>query len=600
MQRLARLQVSWNHWLGAGLVAMFTVLAISYSVVTPVGEAPDEVGHFEYVLHLLKTRALPVQKFGSLDEAKQPPLYYLLAATVASLSDYRDTTGQFLPNPNFIWAGKGGHDVNAGIHTTAETFPYRGQALTLHLVRATSAVLGALTIALVVVIGLEIFPERPLIGLLAGAIAAFDPQFLFISGAANNDNLVTTLVTLALWQLIRMLGRPDRVYRWLMVGAIIGAAGLAKPTGFVIGVAAGLVLVCCAVRERSLWTFVRDSLCLVVIIFSIAGWWFVRNQVLYGDPFGWSVFTKVFAAIARPEPLHLSDLLDFVSVQFRSFWAFFGWMNVPAPSWFYKTALGVCFLAGAGVVRALVTGRWARLRQSQKQAVIVLVLAAVSQEGFILWYITHCNSSCYQGRLLFPAIGPLAIMCSSGLLGLTPRAMRLWVSGTVASCFLVAALFMPFKVIRPAYHIIPLPKWATWTIPSKTDAVFGDRFGLLGYRIQEGASNRVITITLYWQALEKSDFDYSVFMHLTDGSERVIAQQDHAPGAIDGYPPTKWWIGDIVADKHTVTVPDSTPAVPLYLRIGVYNYQTGERLPLRTSGRTIGSSLTLDLPYRPG
>ncbi|MGH2460813.1 MAG: glycosyltransferase family 39 protein, partial [Chloroflexota bacterium] len=186
----------------------FLVLATFYSVTNPPFESPDEVGHFAYVLHLLTDHALPRQRANDLGEAQQPPLYYVVAAVAALPSSFRDPTGSFDPNPAFIWGSSGGREINAGHHGSVETFPFAGQALTLHLAREASVLMGAVTIWLIVLIGWEIFPERPAVGILAGLIAAFDPQFLFISASVNNDNLLAMTATGAIWQMVRMVGRP--------------------------------------------------------------------------------------------------------------------------------------------------------------------------------------------------------------------------------------------------------------------------------------------------------------------------------------------------------------------------------------------------------
>lgn len=132
-----------------GLFALsltFLVLAVIYSFFTPPFESPDEVGHFYYVAHVLNTHSLPVQLVSALGEAHQPPLYYVIAALFAMPADLTDSTGQFRPNPEFIWAGRGRSEVNAGLHGSAETFPFRGHSLALHLARFSSVLMSTVVI----------------------------------------------------------------------------------------------------------------------------------------------------------------------------------------------------------------------------------------------------------------------------------------------------------------------------------------------------------------------------------------------------------------------------------------------------------------------
>jgi hypothetical protein len=76
-----------------------------------------------------------------------------------------------------------------------------------------------------------------------------------------------------------------------------------------------------------------------------------------------------------------------------------------------------------------------------------------------------------------------------------------------------------------------------------------------------------------------------VFVHLIDGQGRIVAQKDQGPGASASYPPTSWLAGDIVADEHVLDVPAQTPPSTYRLRVGVYNWATGQQLPVDTPGQ---------------
>ena len=571
----------------------FLVLGTFYSVTNPPFEAPDEIGHFQYVLDLLTQCALPRQRIGDLGEAQQPPLYYVIAAAAASPSHFRDTTGAYQPNPAFIWAGNGGREVNAAIHGSVETFPFPGQALTIHLAREASVIMGALTIWLIVQIGWEIFPERQGIGVLAGAIAAFDPQFLFISSSVNNDDLLALTATGAIWQLVRLLNRPGRLRDWAWLGLWVSAAVLAKPTGAVIGLVAGAVLVVGALRQHSLSLLIRRAIALGTASVVATGWWFVRNQILYGDPLGWTLFQKVFAVDMRQGPLQMSDLREFATVQFRSFWGVFGWMNVDAPGWFYLGARILCGIAVAGLAFGLVSGRLAKLSAGRRIALGLIALAAVAQESYMVWYITHCNGSCYQGRYLFPVIGAIALLLAVGLLAMIPPSWDRFVVAGVGVVLAAVAVFVPVGVIQPAYHVVALPTWELQLVPRKTDLLFGKAFALRGYRVERISDGTAIVLTLYWQAIGRPDFDYSAFAHLIDRSGRLIAQQDHAPGADEGFLPTHWQVGDVVADRHVIALPKNAGSVVYRLRVGLYNWQTGAQLPVRSGGSEVGTFVIL-------
>ena len=107
-------------------------------------------------------------------------------------------------------AGNGGMEINAGLHGSGDTFPYRGQALSLHLARLVSSLMGAGTVLLIFVLAAEMFPEHPTVAWLAAGMAALDPQFLFISGSVNNDNLLNLLTAAAWVVLYKIFKNPQR------------------------------------------------------------------------------------------------------------------------------------------------------------------------------------------------------------------------------------------------------------------------------------------------------------------------------------------------------------------------------------------------------
>lgn len=573
------------------LVCTFVVLSLIYGFTTPLWEAPDELGHFLYVAHLVQQRSLPLQQIGHLGEAHQPPLYYAVAALPTSLVDLQNPTGSFLPNPNFIWAGQGGTDLNIAIHGSAETFPFEGWSLALHLARATSTVLSTLTLVFILAIGREIFPLQKTIGVAGAALVALNPQFLFISGSVNNDNLLTLATTGGLWQLLHAIKRPYEVRSWIYVGLWLAIGILTKLSALVLVAVAGLVLTICAGQYRSFRLWWRGALALLLPILILTGWWFLRNQQLYGDLLGWAMYEQVFAVNLRSGPLQPQDFRDLFSTQFRSFWGVFGWMNVSAPAWYYGFVRLLSFLGIAGIVTFLIRFRYT-LTGQQKVNLLVLGGMILAQETYMMIVISKCNASCYQGRYLFPVVGPLMLFLATGLYALVPPRLRIIILGGIVATLSYAAVTFPFTVIEPAYAIVPLAKRDIQQVSQKTWYDFNQQFQLLGYDVENRGDQ--IAVTMYWQAAQKPDFDYSAFVHLIDQNDQIIAQDDHAPGSDVNYLPSKWLKDDIVADKHYLEIPGSLPQAEYRLRIGLYNWSTGQQLPVFLDGEAIGTYLVLE------
>ena len=128
-------------------------------------------------------------------------------------------------------------------------------------------------------------------------VVALIPQFIFANAWVSNDSLATLAATAALYWVVRLLKAEDvgasRWAKWVVLGILMGLATLSKLQGAALLALAGVVIAWIAWRRRSPRTvFVAVPLVLAPAL-AIAGWWFVRNRVLYGDWLGTSVLVGV-------------------------------------------------------------------------------------------------------------------------------------------------------------------------------------------------------------------------------------------------------------------------------------------------------------------
>lgn len=113
----------------------------------------------------------------------------------------------------------------------------------------------------------------------------------------------------------------------------------------------------------------------------------------------------------------------------------------------------------------------------------------------------------------------------------------------------------------------------------------GTRFGaslyLRGYTLASDEVRRgeTLSLTLFWTADRPANHPWSVFAHLVGADGQPVGQDDQTP--YDGLlPPTRWDAGIVVDDDYEITVAaDATPG-RYHLVVGMYDWRTGERLPL--------------------
>lgn len=594
-------------WPIIALLTAFFALGALYSVTNPLFESPDEPWHFLYVKHIVDTHTLPVQDplnwaNTARQERSQPPLYYLSGALFTLGIDTRDAPQVMRLNPNAApGQPQATGNKNVFYHTRDYPFPYQGTALAAHILRWLSLLMGTATVFLTYLIARQVFPSNREIALGAAAINAFIPQYLFISASVNNDNLVIALSSFMLLLLIQLIKGARTPSRLILTGSILGLAFLSKLTA--LGLAPLVVGVLLHCSQRSLRVFFRSCMLVFTPALVIAGWWYVRNWLLYEDALGLSAMLR----LVGERQASLGDIMAEMGPTNLSFWATFGWSNILASPWVYGFFQALALLSIPGLIVFLTRQRRVRSPHKDQTALLAVLLAwtLIVTALLIRWLQTTAGS---QGRLLFPAISALSIFMFLGLANLMPQRLVMAEAMCLAAVMLTIATASPFLYIMPSYQLIrTLPTTALSSIPHRLRTNFGGQIELVGYSqdtptVEPGGMLRV---TLYWRALTKVEEDYTVFVHLLDADGKRVGQSDSPP--LQGrYPTTLWTMDEIIPDASQIRIDPATPWPQVYrLHVGLYSSSNMERLPaydesMKPLGNTVPiASVKVALPHPP-
>jgi uncharacterized membrane protein len=123
-------------------------------------------------------------------------------------------------------------------------------------------------------------------------------------------------------------------------------------------------------------------------------------------------------------------------------------------------------------------------------------------------------------------------------------------------------------------------------------ANLGDQLELRGYDLS-GPMNNELEVTLYWRGQQPMSLDYSVFIHLLGPDGALVAQHDGQPWYEVNIPTSSWQPGENVLDRHTLALPADLPPGPYQLQVGVYYWETLERLPLLENGAPVNNFVDL-------
>jgi hypothetical protein len=106
---------------------------------------------------------------------------------------------------------------------------------------------------------------------------------------------------------------------------------------------------------------------------------------------------------------------------------------------------------------------------------------------------------------------------------------------------------------------------------------FGKRLSLLGYGYDQATASagEMWQMTTYWRVLAGSSDPLSIFVHLLDSENNVVAGWDGLDAS-----PVSWREGDLFVQVHTLALPPDAPAGVQRVEIGVYSPVTLQRHPL--------------------
>jgi hypothetical protein len=107
--------------------------------------------------------------------------------------------------------------------------------------------------------------------------------------------------------------------------------------------------------------------------------------------------------------------------------------------------------------------------------------------------------------------------------------------------------------------------------------------------VSSGAS---LNVELFWQAMTEIEQDYTGFVHLVAADGTLVAQNDHQPR--NGFLPTSIWRqDDTIPDTYTIVVPEGTAPGAYTLMAGMYDLETGARLPVWQDGKNMGDAFLI-------
>lgn len=188
------------------------------------------------------------------------------------------------------------------------------------------------------------------------------PQVVFLGSYLNNDSLALFSISIIVYSWILGIEKDWNWKSCIILSVGIGVCSLSyyNAYGYIL---CSAIIYCLSnlIKKIDFKTFLIRGFAIVGIVFVIAGWWFVRNFIIYdGDIFGLTISREYgemyaidgFKPSERPTPNNQKMALEtmlfgkkWIKTSLDSFIGLFGYMNVRMSESIYKI-YGSVFIFG--------------------------------------------------------------------------------------------------------------------------------------------------------------------------------------------------------------------------------------------------------------
>jgi 4-amino-4-deoxy-L-arabinose transferase-like glycosyltransferase len=464
------------------LLVVVAVFGVTWALITPAWNSPDEDVHFSYVQTLAELHRLPgghglIQSTEELDSGSitnvAATVFFLNSKPELSRGVY-DRWNRATHPPRNDGGGSNAASSYPPAYYLYETIPYllgsSGDIFDrLYLMRIFSVAWLLVTTTMAWLLAGEVFGTRARRRqLLTAATVGLWPMLSFMSASVNPDAMLYATWGAALWLGTRLIRRGLTLRDGLALGAVIGLAMVTKASSIAI-VPAGVVAIAIAFLRAPHpgWRPRVLAIGAAVLAFAVpvAAWSAVvaaESRPAYAQTALLSPATGAggsggvdYRSFASYLWQYYLPRLPFMTKQQIFFpvishypaynvwigtgWASFGWVTLFFSSWVYVIFGAITLLlAGAAALTAL-----RRLRADRRAALrrawpLGLFFASAF---FPLWLGIHWSEwklgqPFTQGRYLFPLAGLAGLVAAQATMAL-PRRLRAAATGTLLGGLLV-------------------------------------------------------------------------------------------------------------------------------------------------------------------
>lgn len=319
------------------LIGLFCYYLI-WTVSQPYNSCPDEKMKWDICKYIAEHNSIPDGRDESIRDsawgisyAFQPILTYMICAVFVKI---------------------------ASIFTTQ-------QFALVVVARLVSTISMTLTIYFVIKIANKLFKDKGIYKYLFIVFIAFQPITAFLASYINNDSTAILAISMIIYLWILGLESNWKTKHCILLGGAVGFCALTYYNAY--GYILCSVLICLSsavLNKMDAKEIAKKALIVASVAFAVAGWWFVRNAIIYdGDilgtktqnEYGDKYALEKYKPSVRKTPensnesiLHMLNEDAWAKTTVKSFVGIFGYQNILMSNKIYYLYLSLWLIGGLG------------------------------------------------------------------------------------------------------------------------------------------------------------------------------------------------------------------------------------------------------------
>lgn len=264
------------------------------------------------------------------------------------------------------------------------------------------------------------------------AIIVFQPITAFLASYINNDSTAVLATTMIIYLWILGLESNWRTKHCILLGLSIGFCSLTyyNAYGYIL-CSVILCLVSVISNKMKIKEILQKVLIVALMAFSVAGWWFLRNAIIYdGDILGMKTQVEcgdkyaidIYKPSKRETPQRnnesLVDMLikdDWVKATLKSFVGIFGYQNIIMSNRIYQFYLLLWIVGSIGCIFNFKNLFVYDKKEKNKYLLNYIFIPSIIIPIILSIYYSYTSDYQAQGRYIMGIIIPFTYFIVSGI-----------------------------------------------------------------------------------------------------------------------------------------------------------------------------------------